>query len=498
MKFNITRIVRVISLMTIILSFVSCYKDKGTYTLSPINEVSITTADSSFKLFPGDTLNIETTLSYSLDKNGGDTSRYSYRWYYHRTPLNEDYGGDQISRTISTEKNLHYKVALSFGFWDIYCTVTDKSTQVQFVKKILLEVLSNRLKGWMVLSETGGDPRLDMVSYDAEGTDSVIFDILGFRQSNLTLTGTALDLFAYQGGSLYISTTGNGTVWIDPLTFQMAPSSRLKYITADPSAPDNFYAETMAFEAFYSQGNFYTAVADFYGLPVNKVVGETDTFNIAPYVALPPGVYGSQYIYDLAHKRFLEVQYDFTYCRPMDDGDLFSWTTGKDLMFMTYSRYNGAEVFAVLKDPATSKCYLARWKGGSYSGGDQLQTYYSEMTSATNITQAEHFTVNSPFGYVFYSVGGKLYEYDMGFKTSKLMADYSPKQITRIGTGDQLWNLGDDFYTKQIVVATYDPSAPIATSGTLETFDVPALNGNLVKTGSFTGFGKIKDITYKE
>jgi hypothetical protein len=51
---------------------------------------------------------------------------------------------------------------------------------------------------------------------------------------------------------------------------------------------------------------------------------------------------------------------------------------------------------------------------------------------------------------------------------------------------------------KELLVSTYDPSGTVGSNGTLSIYTVPPVNGKLVITETYTGFGKIKDIAYRQ
>ncbi|ULT41137.1 hypothetical protein KRR40_41665 [Niabella defluvii] len=53
------------------------------------------------------------------------------------------------------------------------------------------------------------------------------------------------------------------------------------------------------------------------------------------------------------------------------------------------------------------------------------------------------------------------------------------------------------WYNK-LMVAVEDPARPVGENGELHLYTVPPVNGDLTLFQSYTGFGKIKDFTYRE
>ena len=59
------------------------------------------------------------------------------------------------------------------------------------------------------------------------------------------------------------------------------------------------------------------------------------------------------------------------------------------------------------------------------------QAHYSEIT-ATDFDLAENIAIDPTYAYIFYNVGGKLYQYDIFTATTVEMLDKGSKVITKI------------------------------------------------------------------
>ncbi len=53
-------------------------------------------------------------------------------------------------------------------------------------------------------------------------------------------------------------------------------------------------------------------------------------------------------------------------------------------------------------------------------------------------------------------------------------------------------------YARKLIVTSYDPAQPEGSNGKFELFTVPAVNGDLELLESYTGFGKIVDVSFRE
>jgi hypothetical protein len=470
---------------TLLLLCFSCRKYQVVNDTKKVNEVTIG-LPANYTAYLGDTLHLVPVLSFTQD-NSNDTGRYTYQWYTVSPNLSGYY-----KVIIDSTKNLTYKVSLSPGSYLLYCNVTDTVTGLFFRTSVNLKVTTPYYEGWLVLSDAGSAPRLDMVSYNANGVGTLYFDVLGKLSSDLKLTGEAKNVL--YSGNIYITTTGNGTNSVDPDNFSWKPTNNIRYSMLDPTIPADFYADRFVIggyqQALYSNGNVYTLYGPSFGLPVNRMQGETANFSAEPFIAIGSYVY----LYDQAKHRFAAnfISANNTSCNPLpaygsSGATLFDYNnTGMDLVYMDESPYNGQEVFAILKDTVTGKFHLTL-----FNDYGQTQDYYAEMTG-TDLASATHFALNNNYGYVFYSAGSKLYEFDLGLKTSKLMADYGSLQITDVIRNPVASQTND------LLVTLLDPSGTAGSNGILKIYSVPPVGGSLVLHETYTGFGDIKGVTYRQ
>lgn len=484
-----------IVLFTLMGSFSGCKKDLGNYDYQPINEVNFGGIEKSYTAEIGKPFVINPVLKFTKDEN--DTAQYTYEWY----ALNKDYSvlpKDQ-RKNLAKTKNLNLLITIASGQYQVFYNVTDKKTGITFTKSFDLLVSSEVYEGWMVLNDINGTARLDMVNQNL----NVIKDVLKATGSNLTLTGKPLDIYCYPWNpstyGIYV-TTDKLTTKIDPETFSWKNTLPIAYEFAS-NVPSDLHVDFIKAAGqevsyVYTQGNYYYYFYTWsrnYSVPVNFVRGENKVFPASPFIAtVASGYPAGAILFDKEKQRFLRHVNGESSCALMPDQPLFNYNkTGMDLVFMDNTTYNGGEAFAILKNPVTFKYYLAR-----ISPDDGYkQNYYQEML-ATDIDKAEQFAINPDFGYIFYSVGSKIYEYDMFNKTSKLMIDKGADKISLIKF-QNTFMYGTEGVSNKFVVCSYNPGNP-AESGKMELYSVPNLNANLSLTASYTGFGKIISVSYRE
>lgn len=182
---------------------------------------------------------------------------------------------------------------------------------------------------------------------------------------------------------------------------------------------------------------------------------------------------------------------------PLGNGSLFNFQVHKKLVSLLFTPYNGGEFYAVLQDNAATTRYLAIFNAKGQ------QRYFGEL-KGTDIAQASLFAVSGEFGYLFYSSGGKVYEFDPVNNTNPLVADLGAKNISYLRA--PRFPLSITFsnsaarireLTRKLIIGTYE-EANIGTSGVIGIYDVPAANKPLVLKDQYSGFGKVVSMCYKE
>ncbi|SJZ69279.1 PKD-like family protein [Chitinophaga eiseniae] len=460
-----------------------CYKDKGNYTYTELNAVTISGIDSSYSLLQGARLQIKPVLAFTKDASG-DTSKYRYEWLaiakVGNTPVGDRYD-------LATTRDLDISVTLPPSKdYAVHYRVTDKATGVMFKYVFNLTVSIVISKGLLVLSDVNGKARLDMLSeYPKKYT--MYTDVLRMLGSTVPRNGASVDVTVVSTG-YYLSTTA-GTHKINTNTFGWSPTNSISY-EFQSKMPENMIAQrlmnTFGGVLCYADSNLYVYSQAYqvrYNLPVNYLAETKAYFKISRHIA-----YNNRYmipiiLYDETNHRFVRYTAPNSECSLMPEGTLFNYQDpSKELLYMTWNTYSNGMMFALLQDRTTKKVMLARVNASA----DVLrQNSYDEM-AATDIDKATLFAVDPVNGYVFYAVGGKLYEYDVSLKTAKLMLDRPGSEITLLN------NASDG-----LVVGFYQLAGPAETGGSWEKYTVPSVNGPLELKESYQGFGKIVSWTTK-
>jgi len=481
----------------------SCYKDKGNYSYREINEVTFAQIDTAtgYSVFLGDSLKISPQLISSMP---GEPQDYTYEWSFF-----DRMKGDRI---LSKEKDLKIKIDEIPGPYSLQFRVTDKSNGRLFHVRTNVLVKTTVYEGYLVLNDVNGKSRLDMISYDAtNGSFTQITDVLEHRNSNLPPQGKPIKVLASRVTNAFNwsdSTYGiyllteDGTNRVHPESFDYRPTYNIRYecvgdIPQDFKA-DNLIADPSLYYVnlyLYSNHNIYLrgAGVEMYSLPVNKLEGQAP-FRAAPWVVST----GSQYLmmYDIDARKFnmLSNLSGFTAVpAPVaTEAGQLDYPSGRDLVWMekTPSGY----AYAITRDVAGPNFYLTKFIPGALP-------VYSKRINGTAIGQATKFAIGSIPEYLFYSVGGKVYEYDLYTETSKLMLDKGASPITHLAFQQFSPNRSPGTYgqwQRWLTLGYSDPGAPEGSNGTIEQYSVPDANEALVLQKKWTGFGNIVSVSYRE
>ena len=251
-----------------------------------------------------------------------------------------------------------------------------------------------------------------------------------------------------------------------------------------------------------------------YELPVNQeqaVMGKR--FRLAPWVATDRNTSGNRctsvIVYDSDNQRFMQwTENILDVCFPIPDPQdaLFSYTTGKELVYMEPTLNANTIVYAILKD-SDGKYYLYgismafAWTGTVYR-----QHYFAEI-NATAFEQATAFAFHSKLPYLFYAYMNEIWEYDYSTKQARRVAVLGDKEtVTMIKFNRFTGSYSkvpkpDEYFEMQyrLIVGSVDGNVEGDNNGILRFYEVPELNRDLVLYGKpYTGFAEIKDVVFRE
>lgn len=497
----------------------ACFDDKGNYIYSPINGLTIEVPEEVAVLANADTIKVFPKVISDLEGEilPGNPN-YTYK-YQAAKIISSGSSGALFLLDSTYSRDLVIPTKLEPGKYQCWLEVTDRRTEVATSVKFALSVSSVTTEGWMVLCEEGEDARvrLDMIARISEERSVQTYDILANYLPDL-YGAYSLKLMVDKWGIddyIYLL-SGSGCYQLEPESLISGPEYSMDYEFAkqDRKHVPSCMGVTYGYRLIVDQDHEVYAMENnagaIYELPVNQ--DEGTRFKVAPYVIADCNTSGnrctSAILYDTDHKRFVQwTENNIGRCFPIPDPEdaKFSYSTGKELVYMEPTLNGSTIAYAILKDEA-GKFYLCGISMAfSFVSTVYKQVYFSELP-ATNIGQATAFAFHSKLPYLFYAVGNQLYLYNLYDKETFPMFSLPSENITMLKfnlfvKNYRYNNRPDSFLNipEQLIIGSENTLAEDANKGVLRFYEVQPLNAVPVLMGEpYRGFGKIKDVVYRE
>lgn len=451
----------------ILLFFGACNKDLGNYTYSTINELVSVKLGTHYSVFQGDDLTIDPQALFSQD-NALSSERYSFLW----TAMNVS----NLSKTdIGTESIFNDKIALVPGEYFLYLKITDKVTNVTWIKMTNLIVATRFSRGWMLVGENkDGFAEIEMVSMPELFDTTIIKGILGNSNLPKIKNPTNIIHVGKYGGHTRIPRVylfANGASYcLDGQTFNHYPNYdflRITYSTeplpADAYAisyvtPVNNHNGSTAtnFErsaVLYSNGYIYNGDLA-YGTPCLRSSTSLEPVIAEPYVFYSRNDSPNAWmIYEKKIQKFSWARIFNINCEetPADkETDPFPWQNASLKRELCYGEnVSTGDSFALIKDDE-GMFHIYHFNVG---GAPLKKGYYKILPNAVDIEKAKLFAFSGQRSILFYAVGSKLYAYNYNTGNEKMDEIEMGDEITMLKFNDLIGASPNDFY-----VATYNES----------------------------------------
>lgn len=525
--------------------FTSCINDDGSYDYTELPEITFENIPELTEVIAY-TDNIKISPRFISSKEGeikpGDTNwtvqyRLGPKGMGNMGP-NPETGEYEAFRDITPESGFDLDIPANFstGMYTLWVTLTDNRNKSVTSKQYDISISSSTYEGWLVMCNEGSEERarLDMITLLPGSRIEAIHDIC----KGLPELHHATCLHAWVQGSnpgdhvnLF---TREGSYRLNEETLELddvAMTFNTSYFIADPKETiikeQTFPASSYGWQVLYKlcfgeNGNAYIKEDQgggaAYSWPVNTLKeGTTPTFKVAPYCGyswVRPWSYSYGYYvlyYDTTNRRFLlydgsleRLQLNVIPEPGSSEVSLFSYTTGKDFVYMEGTRRSNGLVYTILQDPATGKRSIY---GINLGGSTYAQELYIPDVDAPSFEQATQFAFDSRFPLLFYSVGSKIYCYNLGTKaTYEVPTQFAAGEtVTKMkfnlyGATDYsiLTNQSEEFMAQQYRLVVCTCNDDLKSGGKVTFFDVDGVNNTATQAEQYTGFAKIVDIIYRE
>lgn len=494
----------------------ACRKDLGNYEYKEINNAQISNISDAYSSLRGATLSIKPTLTFTQD-DGSDTTKYTYGWYIidqSLLPVTKK----QIAKTKSL--NWAINIAASTTAYTLLYEVEEIKTGVIFRKSTKLIVTTNIADGWLVMNDINGKARLDFLNYIAATGDFQPYTDVLSTQSTLVLNGAPKfvyywyrrDPFSFVIHKAIAVGTDQATNIINTQDGTFSKFANISTMMSSYS-PAPYYAQSIASQAssylaylYDSNGELFfenATLSNSWGTRINKTSAATN-FKISPFYA---EAYKNSTTYalmfDLDNKRFMEHKSSNPSSSvPVPKGNVYAdnnidvGNLKMDLIYMASTPALSSRTYVLLKN-SNNELFLTTIQ---CNASTFLPLTWDKITTAPEMINATQFAIDPSEGYIMYLVGSKIYRFNISDKSNAMVLDMGPKKVSLIKY-HKLTQLTTNAryveYAGKLIVCTYNDANP-STSGEMNLYTVPNLNKPLSQYKSFTGFGKIVSVSYRE
>ncbi len=499
---------KIISLITVALLLQSCYKDKGNYTYSDINEIIIKGLPSLYESYNGMATITPILLNAKDTTLRIDTNLFTYRW----ACLNL---GDAHGQTIATTWNLDNVVlSMPSGTNNISYQVTDRSSGKMVTQNFLMNVTNPFGRGILIMTELQGRKvGLDMLSWmgnQAQDTFKFtlfpdVLNIAGSALAEQNLTGP-IQLAKYSDGMAVLNERETNAYWLITESgsrrvggnFNWVPEWDERSAFMTPSVyPQGLAIEKIAFSRYAisnpclmkgsDRGLYYNGnnTSNMYMLsPINTVDGGVTFFSFSQF-AMSNKAAGI--VFDDDTKSFYRVRLSTSKCEPITAsttssgtnafGTLPSWNNlNMDIKFFCMNPMNIVGTMyahAILKDGSGDYYFFRMNVTGSTANTVAVNRWQKmAIEDMPNFEQAEQMTAGGHENdYIYYSVGSKVYSYDIIYNRASEVLDIASTHpghtITYLNFAYFSVGYPDDQNQKIICVGSFD-----GTNSVLEEYEI--------------------------
>ncbi len=527
-----------------------CIDDKGNYDYNEVAELTISNVPELIEVLGYvENIKVSPKIVSSLEgeiKAGDPNYTVQYRLGYKGMGSlgGYDYENQQSIAFVDVTPESGFDLDIPANYlpesYVCWMTVTDNRTNVTTSKQFYINVSSTTSEGWLVLCNEGSEERtrVDMISQLTSTRIEAIHDVA--KGMPETHHATCMSFVPKQSnpGDVIAVFTHEKDYELDKETLESDDSKdfNLNNFSIEPGETlfkeytfaASSYAWLMKYRfGFAESGNAYCLVGgiagEAYGLPINTSEPGMDVeFRVAPYCGYSwirpwSGSYAANVLfYDIDNKRFVYFSggsnfgSEYLCMFPIDnpEGALFSYTTGKDMVYMEGTSRNGL-VCAILQDAAGNRSLY----GINMGGTKPAQELYIDKVEAPDFEKATSFAFYSKGPLMYYAVGNKVYQYNYATKAYRQVTEVTlgaDEEITQIkfnlyrtAVYSSLNKYGsDEFMNKQyqLVVSSYDNAASGTDNGKVSFYNIAqdGLDYTVSKDTEYTGFAKIVDVVYRE
>jgi hypothetical protein len=459
--------------------FSACYKDKGNYDYSAINQITISSSSNTYSVMLPDSLKIDIAISQTIPSAEGLT----FQWV-----LFPNTSAPLTRRTIGTTQNLRAVITEDPGSYLLDFYVKDNKTGVEVLKRFTINILTALSEGWIIVEEKAAGCDLNLIT----PTDVIFRDVYSNINGSMLPAGTSRipEIKVNRNiQSVYIISP-NDMIYLNFANF-LKVSEFNSFFFQPPSPKPQEYFMNSDEEVLLNNGKPYCRNLNGPGT-IKLGIPSVGNYYMAPFEL--HSISSSYIWYDTIGQRFYRQDpNNFSLLSfPSDPADPFDMNNiGRQLLFADMN--TASSYYAFLKNNQNDSLYAYNFKTGG-TGRAPVAVYAG--LDAPGLATAKKFVMSKTLPFLYYTNGNSIYKLDIPAKTA------SPVYTFPAGTEIRAMKMyvnrktsSDPNNNKLIAVATLEAGSqgkvyyfPIANTGNFT---------NDTYSKVHTGFGKINEITYK-
>nr|WP_121272115.1 PKD-like family lipoprotein [Pedobacter schmidteae] len=500
----------------------SCYKDKGNYEYTPLDKVVIDTAHknilSSYAIYRYDELVISPKIFFNQEEITSPaqvSGKLAFTWAIYQGAA----GGQVYSRdTLSNELTLRKSISKPAGRWIVILTVKNLITKVEEYMKFNVQVDEQLSDGWMLLYEKNGNTDVGLIVDDwtkkgvvqtrtfadmvrtsngqpLSGEPRALLHSSSTLATAEVLIASARDFVAVEKSSFLIFYP------IEKLFWSFQPGGEIKSVSANNGRKEVVVYNNKVHAANYNaSGN---SRVNFFGSGYNGNYGD-----LAQWSATAFGTGFEAVVYDKTNKKFLNTPAGGTSVQsfvaqipaaPFDvnnvglDAEAFDWGRGNGTPAVGYE-------YSVMKNSTDRFLLVSNFTNAVAS---QIAIGKYPVTGIPITTPVR--TLASAFGGNYTLMGTEKTVYRHQYQqNANVVAEWDApanEEVTCVRLQKFYYNAAVTALllprpNTVVYIATWNTGTNV---GKVYAYTIDATNGAINKSTErvYTGFGKIKDMTYK-
>lgn len=458
-----------------------CYKDKGNYDYSDINQLTLKSTADVFNVVLPDSLKIDLTVEQAKP----DPAGLSFEWVIYPST-----SAPLTRRVLDTTQNLRAKLTEDPGTYVLIAYAKDRKTKIEFQKRFTVNVLSAFSEGWVIVEEKTGGCDLSMVTP---------VDIVYRNAYSANNNGQLLPSGTFRIPEIKTNRNIQSVYFISPSEATQVNFSNFVRLL---SFNDYFYSPPPVIkpQEYFMNGDAEMMINDGKPYARNLINGSTNNkLSLPPtgnYYMAPYEIYtvSSGYVlFDTLARAFSKLNLNTITLIPFAGWDgtsaLDMNNVGKRMIYAElntgnqfnaiFKNLNNDSLFAFVFNPTLAQPGINRYDG----------------LNAPGLLTAKLFVMSRSLPHMYYASGNQIYKLDIPAKTATpVYAFPAGTEIRAMKMYRNQKNGADPANNKLIAVATQESG-----EGKLYYFPIAATGSFTANTYSkvFTGFGKINEIAFK-